>query len=262
MPLSFIIRRRSISTCNSVDALIHFAGDFSESQIRTTITNSPHPLPPEVASIIESTWTDALARLGPRLHDGPMLRLNSWQIAGGNLHLNLGHTSYKPFMGTNLMHAQLADQYGNEILANPLGLSAALESTDGFLLLGRRNNDVAFYPNRIHPFAGTLDQPNVLAGIRKELQEEVNLRAEDIADIRCIGLAEDRTIRQPELVFWVKSNRTRAEIERTLDPHEHNEIVAIRCDETEIQYAMRRADLTPIAVATLRVWSYGATRRA
>jgi hypothetical protein len=247
---------------NPVEAIIHFAGDFSESQIRTTFTDSPRPLPPAVVAIIESTWTDALARLGPRLHDGPMLRLNSWQIAGGNLHLNLGHTSYKPFMGTNLMHAELADQYGNEILANPLGLSAALESADGFLLFGHRNNNAAFYPNRIHPFAGTLDQPSVFDGIRKELNEELNLRADEIADIRCIGLAEDRTIRQPELVFRVKSTRTRVEIERTLDAHEHNEIVAIRCDETEIQDAIRRADLTPIAVAMLRLSFYGATRRA
>src|ERR1700722_6348318 len=196
-----------------VDAIIHFSGDFPVDRVETIISDHPRSLPPEVQAIIETSLTSALARLGPRLYDGPMLRLNSWRIEGDRLCLNLGRTSYKPFMGTNLMHAESADVYGEEILANPLGLSAALESSDGFLLFGRRNSNVAFYPNRVHPFAGTLEQADVFAGIRQELKEELNLVAIDISDVRCIGLAEDRSIRQPELIFRVKSNRTRVEIE-------------------------------------------------
>jgi len=234
------------------DATIHFTGVFSSSQIETTLSDAPRPLPFEITPMIESAWTQALARLGPRLYDGPMMRLNSWKIESGRLLLTLGRTSYKPFMGTNLTHPELADRYGSDVLANPLGLSAALESADGFLLFGRRNSNVACYPNRVHPFAGTLDQPNVFGGIQRELEEELGLSLPDIADLRIIGLAEDRSIRQPELIFRAKSNRTRQEIERLLDAAEHTEVVAIRFDDVE--NAMQRADLTPIARATLTLW--------
>jgi hypothetical protein len=214
-------------------------------------------LPPEVWAQIELAWTAALARLGSRLYDGPMVRLNAWQIDGDRLRLTLGRTSYKPFMGTNLMHPELADRYGPEILANPLGLSAALESVDGFLLLGRRNANVAFYPNRVHTFAGTAEEADVFAGIRKELFEELKLGEADIAQIHCIGLSEDRAIRQPELIFHVKSKRSRGEIERHLDDKEHSELVAF--DDPD--RALGQPDLTPIARAAVSLWRYGATRR-
>ena len=239
------------------DAIIHFARSFSAEQIETTWSDPPRPTPAEVNDLIESAWTAALARLGSRLYDGPMVRLNSWRIDGDRLRLNLGRTSYKPFMGTNLMHADLADRYGPEILANPLGLSAALESADGFLLLGRRNEHVAFYPNRIHTFAGTAEGADVFAGIRKELEEELKLGDSDIADIRCIGLAEDPSIRQPELIFYVKSKRSRREIECHLDAKEHLGLVAFDNPDR----AIGEPDLTPVARASVSLWRYGATRR-
>ena len=73
------------------------------------------------------------------------------------LALTLSNTTYKHFLGTNLTHPELADRYGREILANPVGVSPALLTADNFLMMGRRNASVAYYPNRIHPFAGALD---------------------------------------------------------------------------------------------------------
>ena len=42
------------------------------------------------------------------------------------MHLTLSPTSYKPFLGTNLSNAKLADKYGHKILANPVGLSCLM----------------------------------------------------------------------------------------------------------------------------------------
>ena len=50
------------------------------------------------------------------------------------------------------------DNHGSaDCLANPVGVSPALLSADNFLIMGRRNASVAYYPNRIHPFAGALE---------------------------------------------------------------------------------------------------------
>ena len=237
------------------DAIIHFTGDFSADQIVTTFSDLKRALPPKVLEIIECEWKLALARIGPRLYDGPMIRLNSRRIENGRLLLDLGRTSYKPFMGTNLTHPELADEFGVEVLANPLGLSAALESADGFLLFGRRNPDMAFYPNRIHPFAGTAESADVFADMRKELEEEVGLRESDIAEIRCLGMAEDPAIRQPELIFKVKSRLASSEIERGLDRKEHTEIVSIRRRSEKLDLDLESSQLTPIGMVTLSLWA-------
>ena len=68
-----------------------------------------------------------------------MCRLERWEASpdGSRLHLSMSTTSYKPFFGTNMSHPELADRYGPDVLANPIGVSPALETSDGQLLLGR-----------------------------------------------------------------------------------------------------------------------------
>ena len=59
-----------------------------------------------------------------------------------------------------------------------LGISVALISRDQRLVMGRRNERVAYYPGRIHPFAGALepaDELDIFAAVRRELQEELGL---------------------------------------------------------------------------------------
>src|SRR6476619_7334639 len=100
-----------------------------------------------------------------------------------------------------MTNPQLADRFGADVLANPVGLSTALETSDGFLLMGRRNERVAYYPGRLHPFAG----------FRRELGEELSLDEPDVPLIRCTGIVEDVALRQPELIFRVECALTRKE---------------------------------------------------
>lgn len=155
------------------------------------------------------------------------------------------------------MHPEFADRFGWGALVNSIGLSSALQSADGFLMLGRRNSSVAYYPNRIHPFAGALEPKesiDLFAEIERELAEEIGFTAADIASAVCVGLAEDISLRQPELIFAIQSHRTRREIEATLDAGEHLACVAIAGDRAEVEAALRDESLTPIAMATILLW--------
>lgn len=229
---------------------IHLQCALAEDHVRTTAAKSSHRVPPDIQRAIDAAWKEAQAQPGVLLFDGPLKRLESWRVEDGRLYLELSDTSFKPFLGTNLTHADLADKYSNDVLANPLGLSAALQSADGYLLFGRRSSGVAYHPNRVHPFAGSAVDLDVFGEMRRELAEELALTTDCLTDIRCIGIAEDRTIRQPELIFSVISTRTRSEIEQSLDPTEHTQIVAIRADAP----ASAPNDWTPIAQATLQLW--------
>ncbi|HET6250386.1 MAG TPA: NUDIX domain-containing protein [Tepidisphaeraceae bacterium] len=228
--------------------------NWCRDQVNVSWVESSRKTIPPVDRLIEQSWTAAMARPGIKLFDGPMSRLESWHANPCELQLHLSQTSYKIFLGTNLTHPELAAEYGREVMANPVGLSAAIFSSDGYLLFGRRNSSVAYYPNRVHPFAGCLeprDGEDVFAAIERELTEELGMSRADIDDIRCRGIVEDRELLQPELIFRVLSTRTRDEVERRVDEKEHVGSWAIEATPAAIAAAKQDPELTPVAVGAL-----------
>jgi 8-oxo-dGTP pyrophosphatase MutT (NUDIX family) len=228
------------------------AGDVSQAWAPST-----RRIVPEVESAIETAWTAAMARPNVHLFDGPMCRLESANATDTRLRLELSKTSYKIFLGTNMAHPEFADQFGPEVMANPVGLSPALLTSDGYLLLGHRSDRVAYYPGRIHPFSGSLEpaDADLFSAVGRELKEELSLDTADISEIRCTGIVEDASLRQPELIFAAESIRTRTEIESRLDQLEHQSIFAIPASAEGIENALRNESrLTPVAIASLRLW--------
>ena len=217
----------------------------------------------EVEARVERAWAEAVARPGAHLFDGPMCRLERWDVSpdGRRLRVALSETSYRPFFGTNMSHPELADEYGPEVLATPVGVSPALETADGFLLLGRRNASVAYYPDRIHPFAGALeprDAGDVFAAVRRELREELSLADADVAEVRCTGLVWEEALRQTEMIFRARCALTRDQIVARLDHEEHRGVYPVEATRPAVEAALRDARLTPVAVAALLLWGRGA----
>src|SRR5690242_6615439 len=121
--------------------IVHECGRWDVGDVSIEWVESSRPIVPRVEEIIERAWRDAKARLGDKLFDGPMCRMESRAAReDGKLHLRLSRTSYRIFLGTNMTHSELAKEFGPQILANPIGVSPALISSDGYLLLGRRND--------------------------------------------------------------------------------------------------------------------------
>jgi 8-oxo-dGTP pyrophosphatase MutT (NUDIX family) len=233
-------------------------GIWRPGEITTSWRESSRRIIPDVEQIIEETWAAAMSRPGIHLFDGPMCRLESLERRGDHLHLTLSPTSYKIFVGTNLTQSELADAHGHQILANPIGLSTALISSDGFLMLGRRNGRVAYYPNRVHPFAGCLEPSenlDVFDDALRELKEELSLQRQDNAEIVCTGIAEDLTLRQPEICFAATSTKSARQIESQLDAEEHAGIWKTPIGREAIESALQSDEVfTPMAVAAMLLW--------
>jgi hypothetical protein len=236
----------------------HAAADWDRSQVRCRRVPDTRLVIPEVQRIIDDTWARAAADPDVHLFDGPMCRLESWDARPRGLDLSLSGTTYKTFLGTNLRNPQLADRYGRGVLANPVGVSPALETADGWLMMGRRNASVAYYPNRVHPFAGALeprDADDVFAAVQRELAEELAFTAADVGEVRCTGIVEDHAIRQPELIFRVNAVRTRAQIEAGLDRTEHHAAWATPASGEAIDKVLDDVTgLTPVGVGALMLW--------
>lgn len=229
---------------------------FSPGEITIEWVPDSRPRLPEAEALIDAAWQQAAARPGVHLFDGPMCRLESFRAEPSRLTLLLSPTSYKPFLGTNLSHPELADRFGPSILANPVGVSSLLQTSDDILLLGRRNDSVAYYPSRIHPFAGSLEprDDDVFSAVRRELDEELSLADGDLKELVCAGIAEDLRIRQPELIFLAKTLRSKAEIESTLDEAEHSALLAVPAERSALEASLDEPLLTPVALASLLLW--------
>ena len=211
---------------------------------------------------IDSAWARMSADPDLHLFDGPMCRLESFQeqrTAGGpRLRLDLSLTSYRIFLGTNL-HGP--PDLSREAMANPVGVSPALETRDGFLLFGRRNARVAYYPHRLHPFSGSLEPPadgrplDIFAECRRELAEELSVTADQVPQIVLLGIVEDEQIRHPELILHARTTLARRDFESRLNAAEHVALHAVPADPAGVATALAEASFTPVARAALTLFA-------
>ncbi len=257
--------------------LDHF-GHYVPRNIRVRWSGDPRQSNREIDEIIEATWAKETGRAQEdqrRLFNGSLCRLVDFKVGRDALELTLGPVSYKEFLGTNLTHAYLRYTHGPQILADALGVSAALVSGDDFLVLGRRSQKVAYHPGRIHPIGGIVEPqedageaPCPFAAITDELRQELGVLPDNVRELVCMGIVRDKHIVQPEMIFAIQVDvecSTMIQGARSAeDSHEHTDIVPVRNRPgAVVNFIQAHAgELTPVALATLllhgmRSWGSG-----
>ena len=257
---------------------LDFVGLFGRDRVQVRWSDSPRPTNRQIESIIEATWdeqTRLAAEQGRRLFNGRLCRLINCETQGPLLQMTLGEVSYKEFVGTNLTNAQLRYIHGPDVLANPLGVSAAVVTSDGYVLLGRRSNKVFSNPGLVHPVGGTV-QPPAEAGkipdpfqaMTDELRQELALETEAVKRNVCLGVVRAKRVVQPEMIFEVRVHgdveAIRAGAANAPDASEHDELVAVRDHPGAVVTYIEKnySQLTAVALATLllhgqRHWGMG-----
>jgi len=244
---------------------IDAVGPYLPQQVFVTWTNRRHETNDRIEQVVAAEWRrrTAEAEAGGRpLWNGPLCRLIEYQTVGDRLGLTLGPTDYRSFVGTNLYNKRLRYFHGPHLLANPVGMSAVVISSDRYILLGRRSQKVAFHADRIHPVAGRLEPasdgaPDPFTGLQEEILEELALGAERIAKVVCLGLVRDKSIFQPELIFDVSIDTAVEEIRRThksaAGRFENSELVVVRDQPASVVAFIETniRSLTPVGTASL-----------
>ena len=258
--------------------LLDISGAFRPEDIIVRWSETPRPTTAEVDDTIAETWQremEKARRTGRRLFDGKLCRLVNWDSNDGRLSILLGPVGFREFLGTNATHAHLRYFHGPEVLADPLGVSAALVTTDGFLMLGRRSGQVMQYAGRIHPVGGVMEPsadgttpPSPARTMLDELREETALPARSIGKMTCLGIVRDKHTVQPEMLFDVAATLDSAAVvrgaEEAVDADEHAELVPVRDHPAAVVSFIERHgfELTPICQAVLllhgqRHWGSG-----
>ena len=255
-----IVHRRTVPLPTlSIIAL----GDWPAERLHASLGASGLRLDADLLTTVNRVWADALTQRGVNLFDGPLCRLEKLTVDHHGLHLNLSPTSYRIFIGTNGRHPHWADTHGRHVMADAMGTSVALRSSDGILVFGRRSQRVALYPGFAHPFGGTMEPLpdgaaiDLLGEMRRELTEEVGITLNDLSDLRAIAVIEDRRLRQPELIYAAQTSLTADAISRRLDLHEHTDCWLLADDRSDIEAALTRGEaITPVLAGTLLAWGW------
>jgi len=248
------------------DFTVDAFGRFEPGHVITHWSDRPRPSTPVLDELIAETWERMLAharRTGMRLYNGGLVRWIDHRVEGGTLHLEVGPTCYRDFVGTNLYNPQRLRDYGRACFANAIGSTATVLSSDGWILYGRRSDRVAYHAGYLHTFGGALEMIDVapdrsidvFAATRRELSEELGLASDEIEAMCCVGLIHDHEIWQPELLFDVRVRLSRDEVASRLGRDRDQEHVAIEYvrDEPDrlVPFILASAPIAPVAVAAL-----------
>ncbi len=229
--------------------MVDVCGEFAEGQVVIRWRDEPRPPHAVLDQLIIDTWARLCRQSrieGTWLYNGRMLRYLRHRLENGKLVIEAGPTDYAAFMATNYLNPHRAEEFGWENYSHPIGISATVITADGWLLYGRRNRQVACMAGYAHTFGGTIEHEEMLpdgtfdafAGLRRELDEELGLKDDEIDRLICLGLIRDGRIRQPELIFDAHVRLSKSDIASRIHPggphEEHVEVLACRDNQESI----------------------------
>ena len=228
--------------------------------------------PPALEAMIDSTWKACRAeaeRTQRVLFNGPLVGVHGWRQQGDGLRLEARPSDYRAFMGTNFCNGHRVGEFSLDAFANPLGTSAMIRTRDGWLVFGRRREQLACHGGYLHVIGGCLtpedrgpgDDLDVFLSIRRELHEELIVTDDEIAELLCIGLLRDRATHQPEMVFEATLSLTLAELRARFDPEapdqEHAALEACHDEPESVLPFLERAEpVVPVAVGAVLLHGY------
>jgi hypothetical protein len=247
--------------------LIDVALQYERAAVYPVPAGSPRRSNPQIEAAIQQTWEREVALAIARdrtLYDGELGRLVGFVSTAESLQLELAITRYRDFVGTNVFNVLDVHERGPEYLANPLGVSATVLTSDGLLVYGRRSNRVAYHVGYLQTIGGMLEAPDrledggydVFGSCMREVVEELPISESELAGMSVVGLVRDRELLQPELLFEVSLDVPAAVLNARFaenpgqGEHEHLEMTASQ-RQAIVRFINTHQPIAPIAQAAM-----------
>jgi hypothetical protein len=242
-------------------------GEFRRSSVVVSLGEAPRPSTAELDELIEQAWRRATVECRERgaiLFNGRLVRWIGHRAEAGVLHVDAGMTDYRECVGTNFHNAHRIGEFGRAAFSNPIGTTATVVTSDGWLVYGRRSHRVAWHAGHLHTFGGALEGADIrpdgvvdiFDAITRELGEEIRVGPDEIDDLVCLGLLHDFEIWQPELILDAHVRLTHEELLARFDrdeaEQEHASIECVR-DEPDalLPFIRSSAPIAPVCVGAI-----------
>jgi hypothetical protein len=226
---------------------IHLAGHWSFAQVNIDYQPTEYKFPDVFSRRAEAFWSEILQQGQQRVFNGALCRLENYGAHNGHLQLSFSRTCYRDLLFSNAHTEELIAKLGEVGPVHALGISAVIETADGFLPIIRRSAHVGEGPGALDIIGGHIHPdehfhggaPDVFVAIKDEIHAELGVSLDLLGDCICIGLTENFRHRKPELVFLVRLPVTMEQV-RQLAQHapeadEYSELLAIRADQAKVE---------------------------
>lgn len=244
--------------------ILDFLGRFSPASVHVVWRDSAEHADPEIERL-KTAWpvyVQQASQQGKVLFNGPMVRYLGHRLTDDRLMIETEPTDYATFFCTNWLNHAEGDRIGWHKFANPLGISANVITSDGWILYGRRNHKVACHAGMVHTFGGTVSpddrnadgEIDVFASMTRELREELGLVDDELSELVCLGMIRDPEFRQPELIFDAQVRCGRAALEARIQPDDSEHAAVVACADRPDAYEDfigRSKPIVPVAVGSL-----------
>jgi hypothetical protein len=180
---------------------------------------------------------------GTGFYNGALIRVQDHRIENKQLHLDIQNTNYFSHVGT-----RERPELDKKDRADPLSVGAYLKSSDNYIVLGERSNNVEIGEGEYQLIgAGFIEDPELQyerslnakssSPIHRELEEEINLNPEQTNSTTPSALI-GAVFRQPMLVYETETILDSEEIteewlEINDDEREFSELIFVAEDKIE-----------------------------
>ncbi|OPX24340.1 MAG: hypothetical protein B1H05_05240 [Candidatus Cloacimonas sp. 4484_140] len=223
------------------------SGVFPRDKLKIVHTKRTLSYDEKTTAHIEKYWKDEIQEANKKdkpLFNGPIYRLEDYEIKDNLLIVYVSETNFKELMGTNFNYPELSRVYGKSYLSNAIALCTFLETGDEYFVFVKRSAKVYFGEGLWHLIAGQFSIEknetrtlSVFEVLYKELFEEGSLVKDDIKNCVCLGLIRDTIHFKPELVFYTKTSLSVKEVAEKIntahDGYEHEEVTFIKKNELD-----------------------------
>jgi hypothetical protein len=227
--------------------LLHLAGNWPRSQVSITYHPTEYVFPEAFAHRTAAFWAQIIADGHRRVFNGALCRLEKFCEHDGSLYLSFSRTCYRDLLFSNAHIEELVAALGESGPARALGISAIIETVDGYLPLIRRSAHVGegaggldVIGGHVHPDHHARDGvPDAFHAIKDEIQAELGIPTDQLAGLICCGLGEDRRHRKPELIFWAPLPLFMKEVQQLArnasEADEYIELFAVKAEAMILQ---------------------------
>jgi len=221
------------------DYQIRYSGVFTEADFQYEVLKGKRSYKTSTRKLINEAWQEAKFNPNLDIFNGQVLSLISVLMTENKesgrdqLYLKVQETDYKSFFGTNISNPRAIPK---PELANALAACAVVETVEGTVFAGLRNERLAETSGVWHVPGGTFSEAiNPIDFMKKELTEELNITDDDIQSAVCLGMGENLITKKPEFLCYFHLTLTEWQLSDKLldavDKDEHTEFVFIPMEE-------------------------------
>lgn len=245
---------------NTSEYKLAWVGQISEQQLTVNydLAQFCADISDDEQSLIDVAWQkrrEHAIQNGVSVFNAPLIRL-SRHIPGndGTLHLELGKTDYKQYIGTR------SPSFSGS-RANPIGTCLLPITSDGFIPLGMRSPNADVNAGKYFTFGGFLDAnidmkhgiPDVFSCMRREMQEETGLTISN-ENLWLIGIVDDLIFCHPEFSFLSYLDIDSNSFRETTWQNELSSLTFIAVDDVHNFVATNNDRIVPTLLGTLNIF--------